>query len=209
MWENGFVPITDDDVAWFELLLSDLSARLKAWNAPLDALIQEALKKGRPGDGLEAAKRLEAERGKGGKGVPQEIQKAVGDLCEAYLQATPEQRERIRGLLDGKDNLRNHIYNYISASATWIRSSADRRPLERALAAAAIEDSRVDYRDLLMSLGDVWLAAERAGIAPGPAFRDASMLASPVSRGRSGSTQGLLRDFHTSAYLSSIKGGRS
>ncbi len=219
------MPISDAELSTLNSRLADLSARLKTWNAPLDKLIQDAAKQGRLGDGLDAAQQMEAERRRAGTGVPDEILEAVGDLAGAFRQATPDQRDRIRGMLDGKDILRNHFYGFIARSADRIRAgvgksnnessrlcvSASLRPeqaiLEQALAAAAIEDARMDSRDLLISLGDLWLAAERAGIDPTPAFRDASMLASPRGGGRSGSCRDLLRDFHASAYLASVRRG--
>jgi hypothetical protein len=138
-----------------------------------------------------------------------ELNEALDELCCLYLDGDRAQRVRIRGFFEDKDRLRKYLHSYTGGrAAALVRSTGERKWLRLGLAAASIADQKVDYRDLLISLGKLWSAAEEAGIAPARFFSAAGRISSdePVYGNRS--TRELLRGFRTSAYLKSIKRGR-
>ena len=70
---------------------------------------------------------------------------------------------------------------------------------------AAIEGGSIDFRDLYVALGELWLAAEAARIRPRKRFTKAAEMAGEErdSLNRSGRT--LMQAFPHSAHLHSIK----
>lgn len=135
-----------------------------------------------------------------------EVHQAVDELCGLYLCADQAQRRRMRGLLEGKERIRKYLHSYIGGrAASLLRSTGEPRWLELGLAAASIADQKVDYRDLLIALGRLWLAAEEVRLEPARHFSAVAEMSStePVYLNRS--TRELLRGFSTSGYLKSIK----
>ena len=136
-----------------------------------------------------------------------ELQEVLDELCSLYLRADQDQRFLIRGFFEDKTRVRKYLHGYIGGrAARLVVSTGDTKWLGLGLAAASISDQKVDYRDLLISLGELWLAEEEAGFAPARHFSAVARISSdePVYGNRS--TKELLRGFRTSAYLKSIKG---
>src|SRR5207244_8219077 len=74
--------------------------------------------------------------------------------------------------------------------------------LDRALAAASIDDQRRDYRDWIMSLGDIYLSARAHGIDPAPAFkRVAEISNAEPHRAAPTPTRDAMSRFEKSAYF--------
>ncbi len=137
-----------------------------------------------------------------------DVQEALDELCSLYLRADPGQRLRIRDSFGSKRRLRVYLHSYIGGrAASRLRSTGESRWLDLGLAAASICDQRVDYRDLLIALGKLWLAAEEAGIAPARRFSAVARISSDEPVYGQGSTRQLLRGFRTSGHLRSIKQG--
>jgi hypothetical protein len=135
-----------------------------------------------------------------------EVHQLLDELCSLYLLAGGDQRERIRESFGDKKRVRKYLHSYIGGrAASRLRDTEDVGWLDLGLAAASIADQRVDYRDLLVSLGKLWMAAEDVGLAPARHFSAVARLSSdqPVYGNRS--TRDLLRGFRTSAYLKSIR----
>ena len=136
----------------------------------------------------------------------QEVREALDELCSLYLNADDDQRARIRSSFEDKKRLRNYLHSYVGGrAAQLVRSTRDVTWLRLGLAAASINDQKVDYRDLLIALGKLWLAAEEVGIAPARHFSGAGRLSSDEPVYGYSSTRDLLRGFRTSAHLESIK----
>jgi len=129
----------------------------------------------------------------------------LDELCGLYLEADRRGRIAIRGLFDGKQSLLNHLHSYIARASRLLGSSRDRKWLRLGLAAASIGDMRVDWRDLLICLGDLYLTAKRVHVRPGRDFQAVARLSNPVGRDDERSMRDLLAGFHKSAYLRSIK----
>ena len=134
----------------------------------------------------------------------------LDELCGIYLEADPGQRVAIRAVFDDKGSVLKYLYSYIGGRVTrLLKSSEDVKWLRLGLAAAAIEDMRVDYRDLLICLGKLYLAAESIGIKPLSHFKAVARMSSAQGRYGGGSTRDLLAEFHTSGHLRSIKRKRN
>jgi hypothetical protein len=72
------------------------------------------------------------------------------------------------------------------------------------LAACSIAGLRIDFRDLLVSLGDLWRRAEAAGIDPQPYFEEIGDLSDSEMAG-SASTASLIGGFQETAYYKELK----
>jgi hypothetical protein len=71
-----------------------------------------------------------------------------------------------------------------------------------ALAAVAIDNCSANYRDTLMTLADLFVAAEEAGIDPRLLFAQAASWATDeVTSGGCQSLAAMLRGFHNSSVL--------
>lgn len=135
-----------------------------------------------------------------------QLHQVVDELCGLYLHAGEEQRQLIRSLMDGKERVRKYLHSYIGGrAASLVRSTGEPGWLDLGLAGASIANQKVDYRDLLIALGELWLAAEQVGLEPAGHFSAVAEMSStePVYGNRS--TRELLRGFSTSGYLRSIK----
>jgi hypothetical protein len=197
--------------------LAELDARLARldeawarWDSQLHAAQKELESAGM--DRLEAAeamhrRQVDAFRDRTAPLDLDELHQALDELCSLYLKADADQRARIRGSFGDKGRIGNYLHSYVGGRAAFrLRSTEDAEWLDLGLAAASIADQRVDYRDLLVALGKLWLAAEDVGLAPARRFSAVARISSdePVYGNRS--TRGLLRGFRNSAYLKSIKG---
>ena len=200
-------PISSERLAEMDTRLSRLN---QAWEEELTE-VQKGLEQGGL-DRLESAHVIHRRQMDGFRAgtAPldlHELQEALDELCALYLRVDQDQRLLIRGYFEDKSRVRKYLHSYIGGrAASRLRSTGETRWLDLGLAAASICDQRVDYRDLLIALGKLWLAAEDAGIAPARHFSAVARISSdePVYGNRS--TKELLRGFRTSAYLKSIKG---
>lgn len=144
----------------------------------------------------------------------------LNEVCEVYLSGTAYQRVAIRQCIDSHDRVKGLLLYHPSRVAELIHTPADLRWLRIGLAAALIENMSFDPRDTLLTLSDLYLAAERAGIDPIPHFETAgtpSDIGDPLPSngmfrfivGRS-PTQGILKSFLQSEQLRyAIAHGRS
>lgn len=133
-----------------------------------------------------------------------ELHQLIDDLCALYLSASEEQRAQIRNLAaEPPSTVRNQLLSHIGWAGEQASSSKDGEWVRRGLAAASIEDNRLDYRDMFRALGGLYLAASSAGIDCSHYFQEASELSS-TQRGPSpsvGSMRDFLANFEQSAYF--------
>ncbi len=116
----------------------------------------------------------------------------LGQLCEAYLTSTSAQRTAVRDFFGGKTPLLKALDDRVTKAAFMLKSEQDTTPLRLALAAASINDTRLDYRELALSLTSLWNAAIAAGLDPARHFRD---IAEMSSKKRSGTFPRSMRQF--------------
>jgi hypothetical protein len=131
-----------------------------------------------------------------------EIYALLDRLCPAYLDATPEQRAGVRAAVADKNGMLSALLGYVYRSANRISSPSDREWLRKGLAAISIENCSKDFRDVLLALAELCVAAEAAGIDPRPDFRAVAALSSRGKpQGGSTSVSRMLGSFQRSAVL--------
>jgi hypothetical protein len=200
---NHFLYSQDKDMEIATLIqqLDELEERYQAWIGPINQVIWEcSFKVNR--DGYTAAdfeRDVEAIREKQrAKDDPYAaIYKLLDEFCPAYLKASAEQRTAVRAAVSDKGGMLSALLGYAYRAARRIQSPADREWLRRGLAAISIENCGRDYRDVLLALAELYVAAEEAGIRPRSDFKAVSRLSSGQKpRDGSASVQEMLANFH-------------
>jgi hypothetical protein len=199
---NHFLYSQDKDMGIATLIrqLDELEEQYQAWIGPVNQVIWEcSFKVNR--DGYTAAdfeRDVKAVREKQrAKYDPYPaIYKLLDELCPAYLEASAEQRTEVRAAVSDKSGMLSALLGYAYRAAGRIQSPADREWLRRGLAAISIENCGKDYRDVLLALAELYVAAEEAGIRPRSDFKAVSRLSSEQKpRGGSTSVQEMLANF--------------
>jgi hypothetical protein len=135
-----------------------------------------------------------------------ELHQMIDELCELYVCVSDDQRERIRNLAaEPPSTIGNQLLSHIGWAGEQALSSKDGEWVRRGLAAASIEDNRLDYRDMFRALGGLYLAASSAGIDCSHYFQEAAELSSP-QQGlflSVGSMRTFLANFEQSVYFKS------
>ena len=91
-------------------------------------------------------------------------------LCQFYLAASYLQRSRIRTAVSDKQGVLNNLLGYIYGLADRVRETRSNDWLRIGLAAASIRGDGPDYRDFLLALTELYVAAEEAGLDPKSEF---------------------------------------
>jgi hypothetical protein len=136
----------------------------------------------------------------------EELCQTTDDLCVLYLKGTSEQREEIRNLAVEPSRVINyHLFNHIGWAGKQISASADGEWVRRGLAAASIENNRLDAGDMFAALGGLYLAASSAGVDCSPYFQEVAELSSAQSLYPTirwiGSMRDFLANFEQSLYF--------
>jgi hypothetical protein len=124
-------------------------------------------------------------------------------LCDFYLAASDAEREALRLHLGMRPDALREMLNHIGWATEHVHSAADHIWVLRGLAAVSLEDHRIDYRDVYLALGDLYLAAVRAGIDASLCFQDVAALSNP-NPGKmpgGGSLRDFLGKFESSAFF--------
>ena len=206
-------PVSNERLAEIDILLARLNQAWMEWDQELGEVQKRLERAGMDKlEALEVIHRRQMDNLRGGTAPFDfgELNQLLDELCCLYLNADQDQRLFIRGFFDGKSRVRKYLHSYIGGrAAPRLESTRDEKWLDLGLAAASLVDQRVDYRDLLICLGALWLSAEEAGIAPARRFSSVARISNddPVYGNRS--TRDLLIGFRTSAHLKSIKQKRA
>jgi hypothetical protein len=85
-----------------------------------------------------------------------------------YMETTPEQRAAVLEAFRGRYGLLNMLVGLAYTAADRIRSTGEDIWLRIGLTAASIEESlgKVDFRDRLLALAELFVTAEEAGLDP-------------------------------------------
>jgi hypothetical protein len=186
-------------------------ARYEQWEHPLRRFRSQGMarlnKDGFTWDDLDRGLR-ELEASLRAKRDPRAELHPLFDLLGAtYVDGDAAARTEIRAYLAQRKMLARLLARYANFLAGEIRRADDAPRLERALVAVAIENCPSDYRDTLMTLADLYVAAESAGIDPRPAFAAAAELATDeLTPGGCESLARTLREFHASSVLRERRG---
>jgi cyclase len=97
--------------------------------------------------------------------------KRFSQLADLYLKSDSGIRGQIRNYFSNRDHELNSMWLYVRRMGTRIGSPKDVEWVRRALAIAAIEGGRADYRDTIASLVLLRHGAERTGLYVDPLFR--------------------------------------
>lgn len=117
----------------------------------------------------------------------EEQEKFYHDLCQFYLNSSQMQRDQIRGAVRDLEAVLNCILGYIYVIARYIRETKRKEWLQIGLAVASIRGDGPDYRDFLLGLTELYVAALEAGMEPKDEFTKIG--------------GGVPADFHTFAVL--------
>jgi len=136
----------------------------------------------------------------------EELHQTTDELCVLYLSVASEEREQIRNLAAEPSRFIDyHLFNHIAWAGKQVSTSGDGEWVRRGLAAASIEDNRLDARDTFTALGGLYLAASRVGIVCSYYFQEVAELSSaqPVYPRIPwiGSMRDFLANFEQSAYF--------
>jgi hypothetical protein len=162
--------------------LEELEERYQEWAAPISRITRECWRKLNR-DGYTAADfDRDVKRARDEQLAQYEPFKDMSEffdrLCPAYLDATPQERAEIRAAVRDKSGVAGALLGYVYRSASRLKSPSDREWLRLGLAAVSIEDCCRDYRDVLLALAELYVAAEEAGLRPQPEFTAVAKLSS-------------------------------
>jgi hypothetical protein len=125
------------------------------------------------------------------------IHRLLDELCPAYLEASAEQRAMVRAAVSDKNGVLSALLGYAYRAARRIQSPGDREWLRKGLAAISIENCARDWRDVLLALAELYVAAEGAGIRPRSDFTVVSKLSGAEKpKGGRESMRAILVNFH-------------
>lgn len=200
------------DLSNLEQQLDELERRYQEWMKPLNQFTVEALSKVNVVEGYSFAdyqRELEQMRqSQSSVDDPyKKITALLDELCPAYLATSAPQQERIRNAVSKREGILEALVSRIRISADRLRASKNQETLLDGLAAASIENGRTDFRDFLVALAELYVAAEESGIDPKPHFQAVALLSSEAPRPPDNtSTRKKLAEFHTFAVLRERKG---
>ena len=134
-----------------------------------------------------------------------DLQQQIDDLCGFYLTTDEQTRVDMRANVASRPNLLRALDGHVGWCARHISGPADREYLRRALAAVALHDNRLDFRDTYLGLGKLYASASKAGIHPSLDFYKIGLLSSTKSHTKweSDSTSNFLTHFEDSAFFKS------
>jgi hypothetical protein len=93
-------------------------------------------------------------------------------VADAFLTLPPEDRDTVNDFFaDCRDLERAHRGHISPHAAGQLRATRDAVWLRRGIVVAGLGKGGTDYRDLVLSLNDLWDAARAVGLDPGLAFR--------------------------------------
>jgi len=188
--------------------LDALDAALGAWNREQSDWLQELIRTGTPaGEALQALierQRATAAEGRGPVDYA-DLHARIAELCRAFRDTDDAGRMALRAQLGGRRNVLAQFYGFIHHAAARLRESGDLRWLDLALAAAALEGGQIDWRDLYVALGELWLAADHVHVNPRSRFTAAAAMADDTLDSTGHSPRGLITAFPHSAHLHSIR----
>jgi len=134
-----------------------------------------------------------------------DLKSLLTEICSVYLRAREEAREAIRAMFDDKPSLLAYLHSYIAHTTQRLAETKDQDWLRLGLAAASICDRRVDWRDLMICLGDLYMTAKETGLRPGYQFSAVARISNPSRKYKESSTRELLVNFRKSAYLRTLQ----
>jgi len=184
--------------------VAELDVRLRVWNARVEEELRAVLRerkvrklfrKPRP---EEIRGAVEEARRRAGTGILAELASLLDEACDLYARSMPQDRAKVRARIGSAESLFDLYWDYVEAQPGRIVRSADGPALLRGLVAVAIDDMRTDVERVDAVLGDLLVAAERAGIAWRPILAEAAKVANRGAGGGGACMQAYLLEFEGS-----------
>ncbi len=92
-------------------------------------------------------------------------------LCRGYLRASEQERAIIRNRVRGKQRVLIRLLSILLTATERVRATGDAAWLQMGAAAGAIHGGQLDFRDFLVALAELYVAAEDAGLDPDATFK--------------------------------------
>lgn len=124
------------------------------------------------------------------KNFEAEFNALTNEIGEVYLACTPQQCEKIRQVLSKYEGVLYFLG--VSIPLESIKSQDDLPLFRQILAFESIKDQGHDTRDLIVSLGEIYLRGEEAGIDVASCIKEIQRISSSVDKFGWGSMQAVL-----------------
>lgn len=136
-----------------------------------------------------------------GLGPRDEVFAVFDAICDLYARSEPPDCATIRRIVH-EHEARLLLEDYLGYASRILKKGGRPEWLERGIAAASIDDQRRDYRDWLMSLGDLYLSARAAHLDPSPVLKRIAERSNPDRHAAAPTaTRQALGTFEDSAYF--------
>ena len=136
-----------------------------------------------------------------GLGPRDQVFAVFDEVCDLYVRSDAPRCAIIRGVVHERE-ARVLLDDYLAYASRILKKGGRPEWLERAIAAASIDDQRRDYRDWIMSLGDVYLSARAAQLDPSPVLKRIAERSNPERHAAAPTaTRDALAKFEDSAYF--------
>jgi hypothetical protein len=189
--------------------LTDLSARLERLDAPIriwresrDRAFATAFgpQKGRLSNLMGRLPQAANAAAALGLGPRDEVFALFDEICDLYARSDPPRCAIIRGIVQQREAHRL-LDDYLAYASRVLKQGGRPEWLERGMAAASIDDQRRDYRDWLMSVGELYLGARAARLDPSPVLKRIAERSNPERHTAAPTaTRDALATFEDSAY---------
>lgn len=139
------------------------SDELYAWRAEM-RLVMEGLYFEPAFDDASDVELLEESRRRVGSAPLEATTRFMDRLTDIYLEGTPEQQEHIRSAMSIDIVMLNFVHTFIFEMTQQIKGPDDAQLFRRAVAAASIEENRVDSNTMTLLLNELVARAKASGI---------------------------------------------
>ena len=183
--------------------LQRLDAPIRIWREQRDRAFAAAFgpQKGRLSNLMARLPQAASAAAALGLGPRDEVFAVFDAICDLYARSDTAHCATIRGIVHEREA---HILldEYLGYASRILKQGGRPEWLERGIAAASIDDQRRDYRDWLMSLGDLYLSARAAHLDPTPVLKRIAERSNPERHAAAPtSTRDALDGFENSAYF--------
>jgi hypothetical protein len=193
--------------------VADLDARLRDWSRRVEEelptvlrerKVRKLFRKPRP---EEIRSAVEEARRRAGNGILAELASLLDEICDLYAKSLPQDRAKIRARIGAAESVFDLYWGYVEAQPARVRGRDDGPALLRGLVAVAIDDMRTEIESVDAVLGEMLVAAERAGIVWRPVLAQAAKVANRGAGGGGACMQEYLLEFEGSkAFRNGIAG---
>jgi len=195
--------VSTDELGSLEQRLASLDKPIRDWQAARERAFTAKFgpKKGKLSTLMGRMPTSAAAAAGVGAGPREQVFALLDEICDLYRRSDASRCAVIRGFVHQHEAHRL-LGEYIGNAARMLESGGRSVWLERGVAAASIDDQRRDYRDWLLSLGDVYLAGIKAKLDPAPVLLRIAERSNPERHQAAPTpTRDALEGFEQSAYF--------